>query len=370
MLFPDQNVEFTVAGAYQVVSIVTVVAALSASKSLVLAPRIYGGFGGQFACLAAIFAFRWMDQSEEVMYCVLMSLVCLCSVATGFLDSALLSLCAQYSPRMQQHLQIGIGFGTFMSVVYRDTTKLLLPGNVADATSLYFIVALLTVLVCVTCYRLLMTLPVSQHIVRSQGAGRGGASTPLLDESSSSESEKDAQQHVAAQSSFSNVWRIVRKNQLVVFLNFALTTLYYPGLLTSIPCRQFKALRAHEWFQELLLTVFTVGDILGRFATGNRFGLNYSNIWLTVVVRATMFPLIMVCIFWHSLPDIVSMAAVAVFGVMNGYCGTLSLMVVLEVPELVHDEQRKTCGRFSALGVNGGLAVAGGLVAMIFDIGA
>merc|ERR1719277_1146844 len=93
-----------------------------------------------------------------------MAVVALVSVATGYLDSALFSLCSQYSPSMQQSLQIGIGLGTLVSVLYRDATKLLMSGDVANATSFYFAVALVTVLICVASYKLLISLPVSKHI--------------------------------------------------------------------------------------------------------------------------------------------------------------------------------------------------------------
>ena len=49
-------------------------------------------------------------------------------------------------------------------------------------------------------------------------------------------------------------------NQLMVFANFVLTTICYPGLITAIPCRQMQALAGAEWFQTLLLTIFTLFD--------------------------------------------------------------------------------------------------------------
>ena len=40
--------------------------------------------------------------------------------------------------------------------------------------------------------------------------------------------------------------------------------------------------------------------------------------------------------------DVLSMAAVACFGFLNGYCASLCLIVVNEIPDL-SAEQRKTC---------------------------
>lgn len=58
----------------------------------------------------AILAFKWLPWSPSILYDLLLGVVLLCSVATGYLDSALLSLCSQYSSKMQAYLQIGLGY--------------------------------------------------------------------------------------------------------------------------------------------------------------------------------------------------------------------------------------------------------------------
>jgi len=392
VLFPDANIEFAVTGVYQVGSVATV-ALLSASKSVELGPRIVGGFCGQFACLAAILGFRWLIVPATSLYNLLLGVVLLCSVATGYLDSALLALCSQYSPKMQQYLQIGIGFGTLVSVLYRDCTKLVLSGDVADATSAYFCVALLTVLICISCYKLLMRLPVSRHIAGSLSKSLLGTppaspspfigtftpvTPPLRGGEDLSVEEGQSQQAAvsldgvekadgsgaafrrsspgAVENSFVEVIKQVWKNQLVIFLNFFLTTMCYPGLITSIPCRQLLWLKDEHWFQTLLLTWFTLADIIARFLTHFRMGLTHENIGVTVIIRAFFLPLMIYCAAAQEANDYLSFAVVAGFGFLNGYCVSLSLIVVNEIPEMT-DEQRKTCGRISACSVNSGLCV-------------
>lgn len=230
VLFPDANVEFAVTALYQVGSIITV-AALSFTDSFVLGRRILGGFSGQFLCLAGILAFRWLPVAPAMLYHLLLGVVLLCSVATGYLDSALLSLCSQYSSNMQQYLQIGIGFGTLVSVIYRDATKLLMSHDIADATCAYFSIALVTVIVCILAYRLLMTLPVSRHVT-----DRTDLDEKLLDKASRLESPlpyacgfspcgaKDSEEsalgpsdfNCEAGTSFRAVLKMVWFNQLVI----------------------------------------------------------------------------------------------------------------------------------------------------------
>jgi hypothetical protein len=57
---------------------------------------------------------------------------------------------------------------------------------------------------------------------------------------------------------FSTTVHQVWFNQLMIFANFILTTICYPALITAIPCRQMQSLASAEWFQTLLLTIFTL----------------------------------------------------------------------------------------------------------------
>lgn len=350
LLFPGTNIEFVVTGVYQLGSVVTV-AVLSVTPALVLGPRILGGFAGQFACLAVILALRWVTLPANLLLDPLLMLVLFCAIATGYLDSALYSLCSQYDPEMQRFLQIGLGFSTFVSVMYRDTTKVMMSGDIADATSIYFAASLVTVLICIASYKTLMSLPLSQSVCMADEKLRR-LKEPLCPPQSPSQVSPlpttcEAESTDAkADASFGAVWGSVWRNELVIFCNLLLTTLCYPGLLTSIPCRQFTALRGEQWFQTLLLTAFTVADIMGRFMTHYRAGLDHKNIWLTVVVRAVIFPLMMYCILSSAAHDLMSFAVVCMFGFLNGYCVSMALIVPNEIPGL-SSEQRSTCGRIT-----------------------
>ncbi|CAJ1356550.1 unnamed protein product, partial [Effrenium voratum] len=355
LLFPDQNVEFAVTALYQAGSILTVLA-LSFVETFQFGPRILGGFAGQFLCLSVILGFKWLRCPPSLLYDLLLGVVLLCSVATGYLDSALLSLCSQYSSKMQAYLQIGLGFGTLVSVAYRDVTKLV-ASEVSVASTAFFVVALATVLVCISAYRLLMLLPASQHLRLPRGTSRADYGAASTDGDASGE---NAVAKVESGATVGAVLSVVWFNQLVIFGNFFLTTLCYPGLITAIPCKQMKSLDVDEWFQTILLTVFAMFDIVARFCTHIRFGLDHGNVQYTVLLRALLVPLMLTSAV-GATSDFWSMVAVAAFGLLNGYSGSLSLIVINEIPTLTA-EQRKTCGRLSACAVNGGLCL-GSLVA-------
>jgi len=236
-----------------------------------------------------------------------------------------------------------------------------MPGNVVDATTIYFAVALVTVLICVSCYKVLIRLPESSHVLAQMAQGYVSPNSLLQTEVEKGEVPVAPS---IKPSSFGNVWRIVWRNQTVVFLNLFLTTLCYPGLITSIRCRQLLALRAGQWFQTLLLTVFTLSDIAGRMMTGARMGLHYGNVWICILIRVVIFPLILLCIMSASVPDTWSFLIVSAFGLLNGYCVSLGLIVLNEIPDLT-DSQKKTCGRISACSVNSGLCAGSMAAALI-----
>ncbi|EER17516.1 conserved hypothetical protein [Perkinsus marinus ATCC 50983] len=162
-----------------------------------------------------------------------------------------------------------------------------------------------------------------------------------------------------------DIWKVLRRvwfNELVIFLQFVLTTACYPAILTAIPCYNLTALAPAHWYQTILLSVFTVFDVIARFCVRHRGPLYYGNIWITAVIRMLIFPLVVMCATGFFRNDWFSMAIVALFGFGNGFSGSLSLITINEIPGLSGPELKAT-GRFSAVAVNSGLCV-GGFVAM------
>ena len=344
-LFPKHNVEFDVNLVFYLGSLVTVVA-LCFVEQFDFGPRIYGGYLGQMVCLAGASCFQWLHVHNAVLLVILLTVVLLCSVATGYLDSALLSFCSQYSSQMQAYLQIGIGLGFLLSMVYRDATKLLIPGHVEDASTIYFMWGLFTLLLCILAYRILSGLQIKD--TKDQQAYGSTESFPTCPVSSPDVPLVP------------KIWR----NEVTIFANFALTTFCHPGLITAIPCRQMRSLEQDQWFQTILLTVYTVCDVIARCGTDFRFGLNYRNIYWTAILRLITVPFMLFCAFGVLSSDVFAFLVVAIAGFQNGYCASLCLIVVNEIPELTA-EQLKHCGRISACSVNAGLAAGSVAISIV-----
>jgi equilibrative nucleoside transporter 1/2/3 len=374
-LFADRatSIEFEIMVVYQTASVGTVFA-LSLVESMDMHLRIVGGFIGQFISLLFIATFPLLSEfiPATVLYYVLMVFTFSMAVSTGFLDSALLCFNSQYSPRMQEALQIGIGCSIFASVVYRDVTKMI-GSNIEESSIIYFVCSLLTVIACLWNYISLLRHPVSWPVRASpvfRGEQRNGDDTPAS-LALTPNAEDDQISHFGSEPiTTSKVIQKCWKNQLVVFLHFIYCSLGYPAMITAIPLysaslREDSFLGRENWYQAMLLTIFTVTDTASRFAVRERFSFTPSSFWKSVIIRTVLIPLLWVAAGGWVQSDLFSVMAVVVFGLTNGYCISLSLILMNEIPGM-NVQELAVAGRFSAFSVNAGLCV-GGILASLFS---
>jgi len=366
------SIEFEIMVVYQTASVGTVFA-LSLVETMDMHLRIVGGFIGQFISLLFIATFPLLSEfvPSAILYYVLMVFTLSMAVSTGFLDSALLCFNSQYSPRMQEALQIGIGCSIFASVVYRDLTKMI-GSSIEESSIIYFVCSLLTVIACLWNYISLLRHPVSWP-VRASPVFRGvNKAAVILEDSVSNDPlpeivsvSSDRTGTISTRSVLGKCW----KNQLVVFLHFIYCSLGYPAMITAIPLNDSKLqatfLGRENWYQAILLTLFTVSDTASRFAVSKRFAFTPNNFWKSVVLRTALIPLLWIAAAGLIESDLFSIFSVILFGLTNGYCISLSLILMNEIPGMTVSELA-VAGRFSAFSVNSGLCV-GGILASAFS---
>ena len=370
----EKSIEFDIMVVYQSSSVLTVLG-LSLVSSMDMHLRIVGGFVGQFIALLLISLFPLFSYyiPTSVLYPTLMILTLCMAIATGFLDSALLCFNSQYSPRMQEALQIGIGCSIFASVLYRDLTKMI-GSNIVESSIIYFICSLLTVLACLWNYISLLRHPVSWPI-RASAVFRGNRGN-RGNNGSQSQSEGEDQcgpllPPSPCEPTIASVIKKCWKNQLIVFTHFVFCSFGYPAMITAIPLysqslRDSSFLGKENWYQAILLTAFTVTDTLSRFGVRYRFKFNSQNFLQSVYIRALLIPLLWIAASgWMVQSDFFSIVSVLIFGITNGYCISLSLILMNEIPGMTNQELA-IAGRFSALSVNSGLCV-GGIISSIYS---
>jgi hypothetical protein len=151
-------------------------------------------------------------------------------------------------------------------------------------------------------------------------------------------------------------WALLKKvalGEFYVFLVFFSTLLLWPPLITEIHSFNFPYLEESKWWPLILLTFFSLFDCVGRLSLSYRGWLTASNIWIPVLLRFVLFPLLICSVkgvyFTH---DAFSVLFVCALGFTNGYLGS---MAILFVNESVADEEKGLVGTFTGFFLNLGL---------------
>lgn len=177
--------------------------------------------------------------------------------------------------------------------------------------------------------------------------------------------DSDSEQEYYLQNLVVDKWVLLKKvafNEFVVFLVFFSTLLLWPPLITEIKSFNFPELQETRWWPLLLLALFAVADCLGRLATPYRLFFTVKNMWIAVLVRFLLFPLI-ICLVKgiYFTNDCFSVLFVFALGFTNGYLGTLS---ILFVNESVTAAEKGVTGTFTGFFLNLGLVfgATGGMI--------
>lgn len=163
------------------------------------------------------------------------------------------------------------------------------------------------------------------------------------------------------------VWRTL-PNQLLVAATFCVTLAVWPALITEFRSRSFPGLQASGWWSLLLLLLFSVSDVVGRFCVGCRLGfISADTIWLPILLRALVVAPMLLSIK-GVVPFLVHdgwpVFYAIVMGLSNGYLGTLSIIVVNE--KLDHPQEKRYAGSFTSFYLNVGL-VAGSTAGLLIE---
>ena len=202
---------------------------------------------------------------------------------------------------------------------------------------------------------------------QGQGQGQGQHGTGKRYggvEEGESATQQQAQIQIAEEP---NKWVLLRRvafREFIVFALFFSTLLLWPPLVTEMKSFNFPLLQATGWWPLLLLTLFSFADCTGRLSTPYRGCLTADNLWVAVVARFSLFPLIICSVrgvlFTH---DAFSVLFVFLLGFTNGYLGTLSIVMVNEG---LQDHERGVVGTFTGFFLNLGL-VGGATAALAFE---
>ena len=381
LLFPDFNIEFPLTTIYMYTNLITLTLLVFLGGTPNFTQRIVGGFVGQLLVLLFVpTTYFWhLDETTNAM--VILGATAVAAIVTAFIDSSVIALASQYPLRVQEYFQFGVGLSTLIGSIYRDMTKIAFPPEmIVESSLLYFYSGAATIAFCILSYYRLMQLNLSNVCLAQayddqesnhhqhpppkdepQQSQQQSETSTLLPKTKKENAKDDASKQ-------SNKWQVLRKiffNESMVLLLFMSTLALWPPLVTEIQSFNFPSLQSSGWWSLILLTVFSASDCTGRLLVRFRMGITVHNIWIPILARFCLFPLIFLSAkgVWVT-HDALSILFVGLLGFTNGYVGTLSIVLVNECCS--NEEEQAIAGTFTGFFLNTGL-VFGASIGLICD---
>lgn len=367
MLFPDYNIEFALTSTFMYTNLAFLALIVVALGRPWYTGRIVGGFVGQLVVLAFIPTSYFFMTSESANAVAVLGGTAAVAVATALIDSATIALVSQYPLRVQESFQLGVGLSSLIGSFYRDLTKLVFPPDqLVASTLIYFYTGALTIALCIVAYFKVMSLEISQKYalaklddgVELTEKSHLLAADALISTDRQSDGSSPAQSDGTVDGTAPTKWTVLRKVahlQLLITLVFVCSLALWPPLVTEIKTYNFPELQENGWWSLILLTIFSIWDCVGRFMVRHRFGFTPQNIWIVVLARFLLIPVIVGIVkgYWLT-SDVWSVLFVSLLGHSNGYIGTLTIIFV---NESVHPDEQQLAGPFTSFFLNLGLVL-------------
>lgn len=361
-LFPDRNIEFALTSTFMYTNLAVLALVVALLGKPWYTGRIVGGFVGQLAVLAFIPTSYFFLTSESANAVAVLGGTGVAAVATAFIDSSTIALVSQYPLRVQESFQLGVGLSSLIGSFYRDFTKLVFPADqLVLSTLIYFYTGALTIALCILAYFKVMRMQITKKYVLAKldGSVELTETTHLLgDEVAAVVASPVQSEDSTVDGTPPTKWTVLCKVahlQVQITLVFVCSLSLWPPLVTEIRTYNFPSLQASGWWSLILLTIFSISDCVGRFMVRYRLGLTPRNIWIVVVARMLLIPIIVGIVKgWWLTSDWWSVIFVAILGYTNGYVGTLTIIFV---NESVHPDEQQLAGPFTSFFLNLGLVL-------------
>lgn len=161
----------------------------------------------------------------------------------------------------------------------------------------------------------------------------------------------------------------IAKPAVGVFLSFAITLSLFPGIVVQVPSslRGVVSATHKSWYPLVVVTLFAVGDTIGRGFPTERMVIRYAKaLPIFSVVRVALVP-----VYWMQwvgvLPVnwILVMSMVVALGIANGIVATWAF---LSIPSLTPLDSREMAGRLMFVMLISGISI-GNILGWIVEAG-
>eukprot|EP00126_Sphaerothecum_destruens_P006945 Sdes_comp19602_c0_seq2m11337 len=334
---------------YQLCNLFLLLFAIRYQHLMNISTRVVAPLLIQLVLFISTTAVVYIEMSSEIFFVILILTSCLSGAALSFPLCGLFGLAHSMPKRYVQALMAGEGLGgvlvaliSLVSVVVTDDEK--------DKTRylIYFLMAVLIILVCVVSYLVLIRLPIVCYYRR------------IYEQSTFSYRQTKATK--SSHFSYSSVFSKLLYPCSLLYLNFLITLSAFPTVTVMIePTLGNKD--SNKFFGELWLPVycfllFNVFDYLGRSLSAWFTFPGLKNMWILILGRASFIVFFMFCnipasgfsFFTGETWPIIFMI---LFSFSNGYCASVTMIAS---SELVSGEELDVTGAFTVFSIEFGVA--------------
>uniref|UniRef100_A0A803LJ74 Uncharacterized protein n=1 Tax=Chenopodium quinoa TaxID=63459 RepID=A0A803LJ74_CHEQI len=257
---------------------------------------------------------------------VTVGVVGLSGVANALVQGSIIGSAAELPDRYMQAVVAGTSASGVLVSFMRIFTKAVYPQGSDDglrnSAILYFIVAILFMIMCFTLYNVVSRLPVIKHHKKKLQN-----ELKLIQEESSLSTP---------------IWEIIQK---IRWYGFGITLIYtvtmsiFPGSVTE----DVHSTVLGDWYAILLITCFNVFDLIGKSLTAV-YLLDNANIALGAsFTRLLFYPLYLGCLhgpqFFRTEIPVISLTSL--LGLTTGYFASVLLILT---PKMVQPHHSETAG--------------------------
>jgi len=337
--YPDLAFEFIVSLAYQWSSIAFFLVSLKYGHHYSIKKKIIVGFTVDFAMLVLVPIIGEIGLPESVALVLTLAAAGLTGIASALLFGTVLSFVAMLPSDYTTAVMSGNGVGAVFVAVLRIITKAIFTGSdgETESTILYFSIAAAVIFSCIISYLAMLKMDFVQYYINQNNSLKQieivpeSLEEPLLGDSTaragSVSASRQEEEEDLKQKKEINGWEVfmmIKKDCFFVWFVFFVSLSLFPGMTSEIES-QYDSLG--DWFGIFMITLFQVGDMIGRTLPKFWLGVDREHLGPWIYVRVIFYPLFILCINphifkWDPIPYVVML----IFSFTNGYFSTLAMI--------------------------------------------
>lgn len=361
--------------AYQTANVVGLGAVVSVGQRFSFRSRIIPGFAIYIACMILVVSIH--SNLWRIIFVAVLGLT------DAVVQGSIFAQAAMYGPKYVGALMAGQGWSAIVASGLHIITKASIdqdPEGIKRATVIFFAVGSFLVFLCMVCYLFVLDRsPVTRHFLDRAARVRDAKferslneRAPLAYATLAPDAYHNMQHSLRApgdrllvaddaatfdsgpEAEAGAVTRKLGPMLSAVFTIFLVTLALFPGITSRFES-QSEHLNKTGWYVVAMVTVFDVGDLIGRLMPDKEVFMNLIGdraLYVGTALRLLFVPAFILVIKGHVPNDAAQYAIMLAFAITNGYFSTLTMC---RGPLRVDAHEREMAGGLMVYALTAGL---------------